>query len=370
MTEFPMPASHLRQEYEQSRALFEIQPAIIQHFVESQARSIADALVSRAFQVQFSLPDRVVMSVKQVGQNATVTIPDAQRTQHLGGVGDGLLRHDVHEPILHRLRELEQSPDQAISTSASLIRFAAATHLVSNMLPAGRNVEYRAMDDESIPSIPVEDNAPESAITQESDAIAEQGAADAGRGELQSPFVPAARRFYLPQWVAFDLDGKLLAGSEKEAEAQIQSMQRYVQILHRASSLASYMVACDDYQRKRYGILGQLINQGRALANYKTKEIILVIKDRSEKGSMNRGLSITMPYFDDQNLVMAELRFDVIPRGRIMFIPEFVVRAARDEQAKVAQDTRLNSSTRKHLLEQLGSLETAFEHQSRNPTKR
>ena len=360
MKEFPMPASHLKQEYEQSRALFESQPAIIQRFVESQARPIAEALVNKTYQIQFTLPDRVNMSVKQVGQVATVTIPEAQRSQHLGGLGEGVLHHEVRDLILHRLRELEQSPDQAIATSGSLIRFAAATHLVSSMLPAGRTVEYRAEEDESIPSIPVEDHAPESAITQESDAIAEQGAADANRGELQSPFVPAARRFYLPQWVAFDLDGNLLAGSEKEAEAQIQSMQRYVLVLHRASSLASYMVASDEYQRKRYGILGQLINQGRALANFKTKEIIRVVKERAEKGSMNRGLSLTMPYFDDQNLVMAELPFDVIPRGRIMFVPGFVVRAARDEQAKVAQDTRLNSSTRKHLLEQLGLLEIAF----------
>ncbi len=34
---------------------------------------------------------------------------------------------------------------------------------------------YRPREDEQIPTIPVEDNAPESAITQESDAIAEEG---------------------------------------------------------------------------------------------------------------------------------------------------------------------------------------------------
>jgi len=123
------------------------------------------------------------------------------------------------------------------------------------------------------------------------------------------------------------------------------------------------MVACEDYQRKRYGILGQLINQGRALARYKTAEIIREIKRRADTGNLNRGLSVSMPYFDDQNLIMVELRFDVIPSGRIMFVPAFVVRAARSEQAKVAQDTRLNSSTRKHLLEQLRALEAAFQIQ-------
>ena len=363
MTEFSIPASHLRQEYEQSKKLFEDQPVIIQRFVESQARLVAEGLVSKIYQLQFNLPDRVSMPVKQVGQNATVTIPEAQRHQSLGGFGNGLTRHEIRESVLIRLRELEQSPDQAIATSANLIRYTAATHMVINMLPAGRNVTYRPDEDEVIPSIPLGDAAPESAITQGSDAIAEEGQAEAGRGELQSPFVPAARRFYLPQWVAFDLDGKLLAGSEKEAEAQIQSMQRYVQILHRASSLASYLVACDDYQRKRYGILGQLINQGRALARYKTAEIIREIKRRAATGNLNRGLSVSMPYFDDQNLTMVEMRFDVIPHGRILFVPAFVVRASLSEQAKVAQDTRLNSSTRKHLLEQLKALETAFQTQ-------
>jgi len=44
-----------------------------------------------------------------------------------------------------------------------------------------------------------------------------------------------------------------------------------------------------------------------------------------------------------------------------MFVPAFVVRASRGEQAKVAQDTRLNASTRKHLLVQLKAVETAFQ---------
>ena len=47
--------------------------------------------------------------------------------------------------------------------------------MVHNLLPAGRTVTYRPDDDEQIPTIPVEDNALESAITQASDAIVEDG---------------------------------------------------------------------------------------------------------------------------------------------------------------------------------------------------
>lgn len=356
MSNFPAPAMHLRQEYESRKDFFELQPGILQRFLESQASQIAMGLLDSTRQVRFHLPDRVVIPSRQVGQPVTMTIPEAQRNEQVGA----WLQRSVREALLRRLNELEQSPDQAISGCAALLRFVTAVHLVSNILPDGRSVSYRADGDEAIPSIPGEDRLSESAITQAGDAIVETGECEAGRGELQTPFVPDARRFFLPQWVAFDLGGRLLVGSEQDAQAHVQSMQRYVQVLHRASSLAPYMVACDDYQRKRYGILGQLINQGRSLANYKTAEIIGEIQERAKKGTLNRGLSISMPYFDDQNLAMDEIRFEVIPAGRIMFVPAFVVRASRGEQAKVSQDTRLSTSTRQHLLAQLKALEAAF----------
>jgi hypothetical protein len=347
---------HLQQEYETQKALFENQTTIVQRFLESQARVIADALTSKTSQVRFTLPDRVVTRITQIGQNGTITIPEAQRQNVVGG----LLLRDVRDAMMQRLNELERSADQAIAVSAGLLRYATAAHMVHNLLPAGRTVTYRPENDEQIPTIPVEDNAPESAITQTSDAIVEDGN-DNQRGDLQTPFVPAARKFFLPQWVAFDDHGKLLVGSVKEAEAHVQSMQNYASILHRAMSLAPYMSASEEYQLKRYGILGQLINQGRALASFKTQAIVQGVKERAEKQTLNRGLSITLPYFDDQTLQMGKTDFVIIPAGRIMFVPAFVVRASRGEQAKVAQDTRLNASTRKHLLAQLEALETAFQ---------
>lgn len=345
----------LTQEYEQQKALFETQPAIIQRFLESQAQVIADALVTKTSQVHFALPDHVVTQTIRDGQNETVIIPEIQRRNTIGG----FLQQDARELLIRRLNELEKSADQSIVVGVGLLRYATAIHMIHNLLPSGRTVTYRADDDEQIPTIPVEDNTLESAITQASDAIVEDGNT-ADRGDLQTPFVPAARKFFLPQWVAFDNHGKLLVGSVQEAEAHVQSMQRYTTILHRALSLAPYVSASEEYQQRRYGILGQLVNQGRALANFKTQEIIRRIKERVEKESLNRGLSITLSYFDDQALEMECSKIEVIPAGRIMFIPAFVVRAAQGEQAKVAQDTRLNSSTRKHLLAQLKMLETAF----------
>ena len=43
-----------------------------------------------------------------------------------------------------------------------------------------------------------------------------------------------------------------------------------------------------------------------------------------------------------------------------MFVPAFVVRAVHQEQVKVAQDTRLNPSTRRHVLAELEMMGQAF----------
>jgi hypothetical protein len=184
---------------------------------------------------------------------------------------------------------------------------------------------------------------------------------DEGRGELIVPYVPFARLFFLPQWVAFDDQEQPLVKSTAEAEAHLTSMQRFIRILHAAVALAPYMVADETYQRKRYGMLGQLVNQGRALTRYMTREIIATIQRRASANDLNRGLSLSLPYFDDQVLEVTTLDFDVIPAARIMFVPAFVVLAARKEQVKVEQDTRLNRSTRRHLLDELKMLEVAFE---------
>ncbi len=227
---------------------------------------IADALITKLDECALLLPDRVVTQLPQAGQPGQSPLPETDRQITVGG----FLQSDVHTRLMQRLNELEKSTDQAIAVSAGLLRYAAASHMIHNLLPAGRTVTYRPHEDEQIPTIPVEDDAPESAITQASDAIVEEGDED-DRGEVQTPFVPAARKFFLPQWVAFDEDGKLLVGSVKEAEAHIQSMQRYVMILHRALSLAPYMSANEEYQQKRYGILGSTDQPGTFTGEFQNR---------------------------------------------------------------------------------------------------
>ena len=352
--------SQLRQEYVGYQELMHAQPPLVQRFLEAQASSMAEAIIQGLPQVRFTLPDRVVVSI-QDGEAKPASVPSESREQITGGLMDRLMRTDLRTALRLRLGELEQSSNRAVAVSATLLRHAVVRHMVHNMLPSGRSVTYTAPSGEEIPSIPIKGELePESAITAATDAIVEERGDETGRGELLVPYVPAARRFYLPQWVAFDDLGNLLVNSVNEAEAHIASMQRFLEILHASVALAPYMVTDLEYQQKRYGMLGQLVNQGRALAGYVNSDIIATIKRRASAHELNRGLSLSLPYFDDQELEMRTHNFDVIPSGRIMFVPAFVVHAAREEQAKVAQDTRLSPSTRKYLLAELKKLELAF----------
>jgi hypothetical protein len=351
------PLAPLREEFDAHQALFECQPAMVQRFLEAQGRQLAEAMLQNPSQVRFALPDRVVL---ECGAAAS-SVPGEFREQVTGSVFDRLTRADVRASLRQRLAELEGSARKPVAAAAALLRFATAYAMIYSLLPSGRSVHYAALEGEEIPSVPTGKAAGvESAITQASDAIVEEGSADRGRGELQVPFVPDARRFFLPQWVAFGQQGSLLVNTIGEAESHVASMQRFLGILHAAVSLAPYFVADGEYQSKRYGMLGQLVNQGRALAHCQTEEIIRVIKQRVATHDLNRGLSLSLPYFDDQALLMRAHDFVVIPAGRIMFVPAFVVRAALEEQAKVAQDTRLSPSTRKYLMAELKALEAAF----------
>jgi hypothetical protein len=351
------PVSLLLQEYETRQALFQAQPPLVQRFLEAQARQLAEGFVQRLPHVHFMLPDRVVI---EVGGQAR-PVPPQFRKQSVGQMWDRLFHRDVRAAIRNRFMELGSDSNQGVVVSACLLRHAAALYMIQGMLPAGRSVEYATAEGEEIPTIPVSEGwEVESAITAQTDAIVEEDQAEDDRGELLVPYVPAARRFYLPKWVAFDDQDHLLVGSLDEAEAHLASMQRYLSILHTSVYLAPYLVADEDYQRKRYGMLGQYINQGRAMARYRTAEIIQTIQRRAATQSLNRGLRLILPYLDDQDLCMKPYPFEVIPPGRIMFVPAFVVRAAREEQARVSQDTRLSPSTRKYLLRELDMLEMAF----------
>jgi hypothetical protein len=353
--------SQFRQEFLSTQALYKIQPDIVHRFLEVQAMTIAESIIQGLPHVKFSLPDRV--STKLHGDIVeTLAVPPDWRVHTVGGKMDRLIRSDLRALLRSRFMELERSLDPAISTSAVLLRYSLVRHMVHNMLPAGRNVQFTSTDGEEIPSVPISGSIvpafASAGSSFEKTAVDDENLIDSY--EQLVPYVEAARRFYIPKWVCFDDEGHLLAGSVNEAEAEIVSMQRYASILYYAVSIAPFVVADDIYQQKRYGILGQLVNQGRALAHYQVNEIICNIKNRAAIHDLDRGLSLSLPYFNDQTLKIEHYDFDIIPSGRVMFVPAFVVLAVRAQAAKVAQNTRLSHSTRRQILMEFGMLEKTF----------
>jgi len=261
-------------------------------------------------------------------------VPAGARMHRIGGLVDRLARANLRSLVSQRIAELEGSPNLALATAASLLRYCSIVYLVKEILPAGRPVRYEAAEGEEIPSNPVDWN----------------------KGRTME----YAQCFYLPQCVALDPYGNLLVRSLSDAESSIAAMQRSFSIVSLAAAFAPYIVVDQEYQMKRYGLLGQLVNQGRALARHHMKNIIQTIQQRASANNLNRGLSLSVPYFDDQALEMKTYEMEVIPEGRIEFTPAFVVRAARQVQVRIAQNFGLSPSTRKHLIINLRVLENAF----------
>jgi hypothetical protein len=102
------------------------------------------------------------------------------------------------------------------------------------------------------------------------------------------------------------------------------------------------------------------IRVGQMLAQMQLEEMIGKTQRWARDGRLNRGLSLTLPFFDDVSMEICWRELQVIPPGRVLFIPAFVVIAARAEGERVAAEAGLSATTREHLLGQLRALERAF----------
>lgn len=353
--------SQLRQEYLACQNLFEQQPVSIQRHLETQAAMITKALVSRAAQINYSLPEAISLQTPSQ-EGKTITVPDHLRHQSIGSFINHVIHIDLQDALIDQLYQLEQLSDPAVSAAAVLIRHALAIHLVHDYLPDGKAVQYIAEEGDEIPCTPVNKQIDThwalSAETASADGVPDDRMG--ANRELSGEYVATTSDFFLPQWVVVDDQGQLLVGNLQEAIANIHAMRQYLSVLDTAAALAPYLVIDEVYQNKHYGILGQLVNQGRVLASYQVELLCRTIKCRAAEHRLDRGLTISLPYFNDQTLMMETYDFDVIPSGWVMFMPAFVVLAVRAEGAKVAQNTRLNQSTRKNLLKELSVIERTF----------
>jgi hypothetical protein len=161
-----------------------------------------------------------------------------------------------------------------------------------------------------------------------------------------------------------DVAGGNTGDSIAAAERKVGEYRRAVDTLYQALSLAPYIFTEQEYQDKRAATFGRLVPLGNSLAQLQLERIIGKIRERAGANDLNRGLSLSLPYFDDRALEMKLYEFEVIPARRMLFVPAFVALAARREQEKIEQDNVPSPSTRTHLLDELKRLERAFEPES------
>jgi hypothetical protein len=104
----------------------------------------------------------------------------------------------------------------------------------------------------------------------------------------------------------------------------------------------------------------EVIRWARLQAHQSMEMIAGKIWRRARSRTLDRGLSLSLPYFDDGAMEMRQLEMEVIPRGRVMFVPAFVVVAARREMERVAAEESMTEGTKQHLIGLLGILEQEF----------
>jgi hypothetical protein len=102
------------------------------------------------------------------------------------------------------------------------------------------------------------------------------------------------------------------------------------------------------------------VARGRELAHAAVEELIEELWRRAANHQLDRGVRLSLPYYDDRQLSLRWRDFTVIPRGRILFVPAFVVVAAEREIERVRKDRQFTDSTRYHLLGLLERLRQAF----------
>jgi hypothetical protein len=318
----------LEEERLREQALFLAQTPNTTAFLQAEAGKIAAALTGSQPGLRFHLPPEVVLPSAGNGAKRAMSLPPDFLEQNLGGMFHRGSPTRLRTELRKRLADLEQSRYAAVTIGARLIRFSVVHRLVYGLSPECRPDVRKPARKLSAPAT------------------------------LARKTGKRAPVYFMPEWVVIR-DGRLSVDSIRTAEERIAQMQTYLGVLHLAVSLAPYMFSDPEYQVRRNGMLGQLVAQSQSLAEYQTGEIVGKIRHWASEGRLDMGLSLSIPFFDDQTLEMELHDFPVIP-GRTRFVPAFVALAARREQARVAQETRWSQSTRIHLVSILKILERAF----------
>ncbi|PWH19344.1 MAG: hypothetical protein DDG59_03325 [Anaerolineae bacterium] len=291
-----------------------------QHFV-AQAEQILQAIQKNRPSLEFSLPEKVVLVDPCTHAYREEIIPARYRRQTIGRRlfqrGNSTL-----SIVLQRLSDLQSSAHLSLSLSANILRYWIA-RLWLNQLPEG----------EALPE--------NKGLNPSSEA----------RPEVQR---------YFPEWLLFNSNGEPLFSTKAEAEQSIHAIEATLQSLLSAMAVDPTIVEEEAFRSRYMTLVTQMVEQGRAYCEYLTKSILSTIRKRQSQHTLNRGLSIHLPYFDDQLLEIRYLDLEVVPPGRIAFEEVFLIHAIQRAQESISKNSKLSLSTRQHILEELKLMETSF----------
>jgi hypothetical protein len=103
--------SQFRQEYLSHQELLQVQPTLVQRYLETTAASLAEAVVKGNPEVHFSLPDQVACLPSSSGSLEVESVPADRRAQM---AGDLLGRMTISACVLlPGASQVEGSPSQA-----------------------------------------------------------------------------------------------------------------------------------------------------------------------------------------------------------------------------------------------------------------
>ena len=351
------------QELEAWQTLFHSQIAATREFLEKQASWLAWAMINDLPQVCFRLPEHVAVETNSTGQVRFGLVPIRHRQQKVINRWRHLTHMTLRTAVQQRFTELESCPDSALFISAGLLRFACSMYMVHHMVYSWWLDSCLLDNERSLSAFGLREK--EFRTFSRDPAVqlfyADDDAKDVLRVHEIKTVVGGHQNNKSREQSVVEACQPVLAEAVNDAERLMAAMQQDLSILDSAVALAPYIVAEENFHHKRFRIVGQMIQQGRALARFQLSEIIQSIHRRAASNLLNRGLSLSLPYYDDHALEMRCWQFQVIPAGRTLFSPAFVVRAVWLEQEKLSRDPCLSPSTRKHLLEELYSLERAFD---------
>jgi hypothetical protein len=166
-----------------------------------------------------------------------------------------------------------------------------------------------------------------------------------------------------PTWINANLVDFVKMGEacSQDSGCSLVVLREFSRLLNIAQQVTP-CIACDPcFSDTKYTLETRLRESGRAVARYQTEQMIATIWRKSACHDLDRGLWLSLPYFDDPSLEIRIWNFDVIPAGWVPFMPAFVVVASIKEQALVRDDNRLNLATKAHLIAQLRMIEKAFD---------